>query len=776
MIEWLSALGIDTAGFDRWSVHLSGLSSWPVRVLLVVALVCLAAWTWSSIRDVASRPRRVFLACWQAVTFLLLLLLLMQPAIRLSKLARIRDRAVVLIDTSASMTLPSGEKGRTRSDEAADFLNDNARFFQKLEKDLSLCYMGFDSQLREFDSLPQSLTAEGEGTDIMSALSSARGEGGRAPLAGVVLISDGADTRKLGAREAGVDLVSEAAALLEGFGAPVNTVRVGLGGAVDDLSIAEVKHDDYGFVHNPFEVLVRVRSQGDLTPQVPVIFRQGNQVLATKTIELEPGRREAEAELSFIPRQVGEFMFSVEIPEVEGELTSANNLVRFPLRILRDKVRILYICGNPSWDERFLRAVLKKNPSVDLVSFYILREHWDDYRARQEEVSLIPFPTHDLFTKELDTFDMVIWQNFRGPAYMPGKYPEYMRSLAGFVRERGGAFLMIGGHRAFFGQGRMDPMLEGILPVESADPVPNYLEDEFKVEVTEAGLRHPIMQVGEGPFDVSEVWSQMPEIEGYNRVKRAVPGALVLAVHPTERGPEGKLPIVAVREVGAGRVMTVMTDYSWEWNLVAVGEGLSNKPYQRFWENALRWLLQDPEMRLLSLSSDRGKVAPGEPVSMTLEVLDESYNPTDRAEPRLEVVEQPEGSDLQLSLPERFGAGKYRVVVRPQVPGGYRVRAAADLEGRSLGHDDVIFEAARESAEWMEVMPRPDLLEAISKATGGVTITPHEDPEGFSFSRRSAQQVIGTRDVPLWDNAMVFGVAFAMLAIGWYLRRKWGLR
>jgi uncharacterized membrane protein len=778
MFYWLEKFGIDTGGFDRWQVTLAGLDSLVAWALILAAVIAVALWTLSSVRDLASAPRRAFLVFWQLLTLAFLVIIFLQPAIRLAKVAEVKDRVTVLIDTSNSMTLPAGVSGGSRLSEALEFISDHERFFRDLEEEFVVTYYGFDTTLRAMEGRPRGdLESDGDGTDIMAAIFSASGSAGSAPLAGLVLVSDGADTGGWGRSmrfEAGE---IETRNLLKDFNAPVNTVACGRGGSVRDLAVMEVRHDDYGFVHNPFDVEVEIWSEGGLASQVPVIFKQGERVIASKTITLEQGEKRAVAKMSFTPRQVGEFIFSVEVPPVPGEVTGQNNYVRFPLKVLRDKVRILYIVGNPSWDERFLRRTLKKDPSVDLVSFYILREHWDDYMSRKEEVSLIQFPTQDLFTKELDTFDLVIWQNFRGPIYMVGAYSKYMSELNRFVRDRGGALLMIGGHRAFFGQGRLDPKLLELLPVEPSELVPNYIEGEFKIELSDAGLRHPIMAVGEGDEDLTGLWSRLPALSGYNRVSRAAPGSLVLAEHPYERGVDGELlPVVAVREAGAGRVMTVMTDYSWQWNFAAVGEGLSNKPYQRFWENALRWLLQDPEMRLITAAADKGRVEPGEKVTIMLEILDETYNPTDQANISLEIVEQPEGSRLVLPELERFGSGKYRLEVTPETAGGYRLRVTARLGGRSLGHDDVIFEAAKKSAEWMDVLPRPENLAAISRATNGTAVAASEGPEEFAFKRSKMEQVVGSKDVPLWDNWPVFLVCFSMMVVGWYFRRKWGLR
>jgi len=774
-IGLLSRLGVDTRGFDRSTLIFPGLESRLALALAALLLVLALVWARSSVSDLSSRPRRFFLIGLQIFAAVLLAGLALRPTIQLASVARVTDRVAIMIDSSSSMTLPAAGGGN-RDAEAFKFIERNHEFFDQLERDYLVSWFTFDRDLRELPGRPTAeWKSEGRGTDLMAAVSGA-GAAGTAPLAGVIVISDGADTTRLGERFRAGKGGEAVKALLADFPAPVNTVFCGGGGEIRDLAIVSASHDDYGFVHNPFEALVRVRSEGNLAAQTPVIFKQGDRALATKTIALDGGR-EVEATLSFTPRQVGEFMFSVEVPPVPGELTTANNVVRFPLKVLRDKVRILYLCGNPSWDERFLRQTLKKDPAVDLVSFYILREHWDDYRARQEEVSLIPFPTDELFTEELDSFDMVIWQNFRGAMYMPGAYPQYMQLLNKYVRERGGALLMIGGHRAFFGQGMMDPILVDLLPIVPDDRIPNYLESEFKPVATEAGLRHPVMAIGEAGENPADVLGREPALLGFNRVKGLAPGAIGLVAHPFERSADGgPLPIVAVREVGAGRVAAVMTDSLWVWSMAAAGAGVSAKPYQRFWENTVRWLLQDPEMRLITFSSEQGRVSPGEAVSATIEVLDDTYHPTDRATVKVEVLEQPTGAALTPTEPEPFGVGKYRVTLKPSLPGGYRLRATATLNGRELGHDDLLLEAAEESAEWRDVLPRPEILAEISKASGGVAIAPGGDLKSLSFRRSALEQVTGTRDLPLWDNAVVFALVFMILTLTWFLRRKWGLR
>ena len=138
---------------------------------------------------------------------------------------------------------------------------------------------------------------------------------------------------------------------------------------------------------------------------------------------------------------------SIDLP-VEGNLAEGDLIVVAGHgRLLHDdRVRVLQLCGRPSWDERFLRRLLKRNPNVDLISFFILRTPSDLAAVDSDELSLIPFPTHELFQNELPSFDVIFLQNFE---YMPYGIGAYLDNIRQYV-ETGGGMAMIGGALASF--------------------------------------------------------------------------------------------------------------------------------------------------------------------------------------------------------------------------------------------------------------------------------------------------------------------------------------
>ena len=793
MLNLLQRLGISTAGFDRWDLHWTGAESaatwWVAGILLVVILLFL----WPAVRP-AKRGKSAALLILRLLAAAILLAALFQPTLRLAKVVRLKNSLAVLMDRSASMGLGETDHGPTRLSQALEFVSQNRSYLDDLEQNFQVRYFAFDETLHPLPGRPDAtLTATGPATHILEAMSDAVKELGSQPLAGMLILTDGADNGRLSQifkARAAAEISSTLGARvpppaqpaptaqpiiipdLADLQAPVHTVLCGRPEGLHDLAIAEAAHDDYGFVHNPFLVKVKIRSAGQAATRVPLTLKSGDQVLVTREVELDPKQEITEVKLDFTPRKVGEFLYTLELPVFAGEASDQNNLLRFPLRVLRDKVRVLYIVGNPSWDERFLRLAMKRNPSVDLVSFYILREWGDNPEAPQDELALIPFPTQKLFTEELPNFDLVIFQNFFGMEYIQ---PNYMTLLRDYVKVRGGSLLVIGGIRALLGGNAFNAPLEEILPVEMSPDWPNFQEGDYTMYLTPAGRTHPITRLSDDPAENERIWKSLPALSGINQTLRPRPGALVLAEHPFARAGEGNLPVIAITEAGAGRCMVVATDSTWHWNLPAVGEGKSNKPYQIFWDNALRWLLQDPEMKLLSLTRDQGRYRPGEDVHIALEVLDESYQPSDQAQVKLEVAEAPAGAQLTIPEPTPAGRGKYDFILKPPAAGGYRLRASANLSGRSLGHDEVLFEVAEDNREFLDVALRPEWLQEISRQTGGVSVRADEGAGKLGFKNPKVEKITGTRDLPLWDNLFTFLFALAPLCLEWFLRRRWGL-
>ncbi len=755
---------------------------------LVTAALVLAISAWA-LRALPLRRRGALLAL-RAIGVGAALVLFFQPALRSERLSTMPSRIAVLVDDSASMSLPEREGEKPRLERALQLANEavgKLPLGDHVDRRVDLFTLprtatrasGAEPELPI--ALPAGVPARAEGplTRLGEALLGLpRGDG--RDLAGVVLLSDGADHGRLGASE----LDDRTRDGLRALGAPVHTITIGEA-TVRDLVVGGVAHDDFAFVRTPISFEVELRALGAARAgwvgrSVPVQLRRDGMVIATQSVTIT---REPTQKVSFrhVPERVGEFIFDVSVLPLPGELTIGNNLARFSLRIVRDRVRILHVCGRPSWDERFLRSLFKRDPNVDLVSFFILRTPAYIEPASPDELALIPFPTQELFQESLDTFDLVVLQNFN---YKPYEMEMYLPYLARYV-EQGGALAMLGGELSFDGGLYAGTPIEALLPVElgvtakvGTAPID---ARAYRPKLTAPGRTHPLTALALDVDESARIFGALPALDGVNLVRRARPDATVLAVHPTLLDDDKQpLPVIAVRDAGRGRVLSVGSDSTWRWSFEggAHGEG-PRRPYERFWESAIRWLVRDPSLSLLRVEIDRTSSPPLARVS----AVGPDYRPVAGAKVSfsLQRIEDPDGFPRNALHPPAPSdgttteAGKLERTLGTLPDGAYRLRALATLGGRPV-EDEELFLVGNAGDELADPAARPALMAKLAALTGGKARESSDGISGLPFNAPREVRIAASDDRPIWTSPFWLLLCFGALTAAWALGRRWGRR
>ncbi len=722
-------------------------------VLLGAAAACVFFLTWRGLRNSSPR-RRGLLLFLRGLNLALIAAMLLGPAIEYRRLKPLKSRIALLLDSSASMSVDDG--GSSRRQRLLNFLTDHAGEIGRLGKDYSLQMYSFADKLIPAD--PGRLKADGESTDISAALASLAGNGARqaGQLASVIVISDGADTGQLGRVDAAGDLPPPVGKLLDALGCPVNTLAVGRRERFADLAVGEVVSDDFAFVRNAVEIEARLHSEGLDEVSVPVTLEQAGRGLATKVVTV-PRNGSRKVKLRFVPDDVGKFVYRITTPSLDGETISSNNDATFVMRIIRDKIRVLHVVGRPGWDQRFLREVLKRNPNIDLVSFYILRTVIDAPGVSEQELSLIPFPIHKLFGSELNTFDVLIFQNFNHGPYSVGFY---LPQIADYVRG-GGAFWMIGGDLSFGSGGYAGSALEKIIPV-GLSAAGDWQADQVRAALTEAGIRHPVLDLGD-----PGLWERLPSLGAYNKARSIQPGAEVLLAHPFERSGGERAPILALREVGRGRSAALLTDGSWRWRFQLAGSDTSLRPYQRFTNNLLRWLIRDPDFDPLILRSLKARYLPGENVTLRLQAPG-----APGAKARLTL--QAGGRVIERRPVQLDDKGSARIELPSSEAGAYVAAASVEHEGSTIQASDA-FVVEDTGIEHARPFPRPDLLRKLSSATGGSFAAVEDGSLGdIKVNEYKRYRVESSTTRLLLASWWVLLTLVVLLSAEWWTRRRWG--
>jgi len=759
------------ASYNAW--RLAFLAPWPrwVLALLVLAAIAAVLLSWRGLAGEPSAGRKAALLSLRAVAALAALYLLLEPAVQLLQTARVKNRLAVLVDRSRSMNFPIEPGGEARAAAAGHFLAESRIALERAGAELAVEAYGFDRDAWPADlaSLARGEPARGGHTDLLRALEAVAG-GSSAPgrrLAGVLLLSDGADN---GALADGLGPPGRAA--LKALGVPVNAVAVG-SEAPRDLAVERVAADDFAFVRNTVTVEATLRARGFGREDVKLVLRREGAVVAQATVRLEPAKELYTVPLSFAPDTTGTFVLTVATPVLPGEAVAENNARSFVLRVIRDRVRVLLVAGRPSWDERFLRGLLREDPNVDLVSFFILRTAGDN-PGPQDQLSLIPFPVTEILGEQLRTFDAVLFVNFAYQPYRSLDIERYLPNLRDYVRG-GGAFAMVGGDQSF-AEGRYagTPIGE-VLAVDPAEGMGSTAES-FRPRLTAEGRRHPVTSLVPGEGANEAAWSALPALPGLNLTAPLglEGGARVLLEAPTILVRGQPAPVVAVREVGAGRTLAVTTDGSWHWGFVAAEEGLGNRAHQRFWSNALRWLVRDPELTPLQVQPERPSVEPGEPVGLSVSLRGPDYGPAPGARVAAELVSA-DGSSVARAEGVTGTDGTARLEFPAAPPGAYKVIASAERPGAPPERASAALAVRSSGPEDGDVAPRPQLLREIAEATGGTfSALPRSGLPELKLADPEVVEVGRRRDVPIWDRWWSLALLAAALGAEWMLRRRWG--
>jgi uncharacterized membrane protein len=735
---------------------------------VLAALVALLM-AWRGLRTEPRPSRRYALLALRAASALLALFLLLEPALLQLQTARTRLRFALLVDGSRSMRFPVEPGGASRGEAVAGLLSGSRAELARLAEKVDLDVRRFSAQAApaDLDGLSKGPSPDGSRTDLLGALQAVAAGPGR-KLAGVLLLSDGADNAALAG-----GLTPAARAELKALGVPVNTVAAGRE-PPRDLSVERVAAEEFAFVRSSVTVEATLRAHGLDPGPVTVVLRREGAVVAQAVVQLEAGKDRYQVPLTFRPDTTGTFVFTVAAPVLPGEAVTANNQRSFVLRVIRDRVRVLLVAGRPSWDERFLRGLLKQDPNVDLVSFFILRTN-SDQPGSQDQLSLIPFPVAEIFGPQLKTFDAVLLLNFNYAPYRALDIERFLPNLRDYVRG-GGGLAMIGGEQSF-GEGRYGatPLAE-ILPVAPLDGA-GLVEERFRPRPTADGRRHPITALGTGEAATAAAWEALPPLEVLNRTRRLPPGAgaAVLLEAPGVLVDGQPAPVVAVREVGAGRTLAVTSDGSWHWGFLASEQGGGDGAYRRFWSSALRWLVRDPELTPLKAEPDAPAVEPGAPIGLSISLRGSDYGPAPGRKVAVELVAE-DGRSVARSEAVTGADGAARIELPAAPPGAYKVQARAEPPPGGTPETAATALTVRGAGpEDGDATPRPELLAAIAELTGGDATT--LPGGGLPRLRQLEPEVveIGQRkELPIWNRWWFLAALGCSLGAEWILRRRWG--
>ena len=605
----------------------------PAYVVWAAVAVALAL----SLLLVFARTRAALL---RAIALALFVLALANPSITREDREPLTSVAAVVVDKS-----PSQEFGeRTQQTEAV-----RAALAERLGR-----IAGLEVRFVEAGQAD----GETDGTRLFTALSSALSDVPSDRVAGAILITDGRVH----------DVPSEAAAL--GFAAPVHALVTGHKDE-RDRRVVLVTAPRFGIVGQTQTITFRIDDQGAPAAPAQVTVRRDGEPIESRTV-----RAGANSNITVPIPHAGANIIEIEASALDGELTLVNNRAVVSIDGVRDKLRVLLVSGEPHAGERTWRNLLKSDASVDLVHFTILRPPEKQDGTPINELSLIAFPTRELFQQKINEFQLIIFDRYARQGVLP---IIYFDNIARYVRQ-GGAVLVAAGPDYASATSIWRTPLDVILP---AEPNGRTSDGAFVPRLTDLGKRHPVTRGLEGAGDDPPHWSRWFRLVD-SRVAKGT---------PVMQGPDNK-PLLLLSREGEGRVALLLSDHIWLWARGYEGGG----PHIDLLRRLSHWLMKQPDLEEEALRL----IVRGRDLTVQRQTMSDTV------------------SDVTLTTPS---CKTRTVTLAPAEPGVWRTTIEANELGLWRASDGTLNALANvgpaNPREFTEVTSTTEVLAPLANATGG---------------------------------------------------------
>ena len=727
-------------------------SAWPRWMLFAcIAVAAAVVIITLSRRRMLGGAKLALLATLQIALVSLLLCLVWRPVLHVE---RVRDRENVLavaLDTSASMAYDDGPTDATRPQSRLQ------RAVAALEPDtLAALQKTFEVRLFSFagrtESLPTlaAVPPPGSQTHVGDALLQLLQTAGSVPLAGIVLVSDGAEN--------GETLSEERLAEIASYGVPIHTVGVGAELIPQDLELEQVRVPQLAPEGATVTASVQIRHDAAATTRLRVY--DGERLLAARELSLPAGSDLTSYGIEVPAGDSGTHDLRFTLDPLEGERDRINNSRAEVLHVPATRRRILYIEGEPRWEYKFLRRALETERSLWLTS--VVRTTPNKYfRQGVSSGAELPdgFPTS---AAELFAYDAVIVGSFDAANLSVQQH----QSLRQFVDKRGGSVLLLAGHNGLSAGGWEHVALSQALPTQLPPRQGQGVQRATVVRPAIYAMESPIIRFDGDQKRNLELWRTLPALADSQPLGRLKPGAVVLL----ETSADRPAPLLVWQRFGQGATYLLGTSTTLRWQMRA---DPADQRHELFWRQ-LAHALADTAPARAALTSERTVYEDERQVRLEAQLRDANFEPINDA--RVELLVAPE-RDASYVVPMRLadgGNGRYVASLDAPSTGLYRIDMTAHTPTGEVESATTYVRRDDGALEHYNLRQNRAVLERIAAVTGGRYWTLDDLDQLAAAIPYSKAGIVERQTLDLWNLPIVFLTLLALKLAEWLLRLKWG--
>lgn len=779
-------------------------------VLLIIALAVAAAiYTWRRLGKLNSPPRTA-VTTLRAAALALAFFMLLDPCIVGEKIKPGKHFVVSLFDDSKSMRI-IGDDGLSRGQRLQKTYETAGPELEKaLKQRYQLADYRFGSGVERIQN-PASLDFQARESDINGAIRDSLRDLDGVEVSAVILYTDGIQQTSKPTAELKELMKSRV---------PVFTVGVDTESQWRDIELGKVSVSRTEFDRSPIVMTVPVMATRLAGSDAIVEVILDGHVEKSERITIKSDNQEQVVRLEFVPQKKGwlELNARVRLAETGGaEKTTPvedivvpgkdrviqNNSRRLTFDNRQKEYKILYFCGRPNWENKFVRRALEDDDQLKLTSLLRISraEKKFVFRGKQKTTLSNPLfqglegaqdqPRYDesVFLRfgtkgtELDKgypttpdeifpYQLVIWGDIE-QEFFSRTHLELTRD---FVAKRGGTLLLLGGPHSFSEGDYNGTVIANMLPTILGEPThgkqePENLKEAFNAHPTVEGILTGAFSLDPNPQENEKLWGSMPALSGINLFPLTRPGARVMAEATGSSEKIKNVPLVAMQRYGEGRCAVLATNATWQWQL---GLDKDDQRHERLWRQFIRSLVTGVQESVM-LREKADSYTVGDPAKFQFLVRDSVFDEREGLQTTVR-VKAPSGKDLNLAVDESIQeAGVYKTEFVPEEPGTHILSLTSmNDKGEVVGTTEEAFLAEPDQREFQKAEYNPAFLRDLAEKTGGKFVTlDHITDIAKNIPWVDRTQPEEMR-IHLWRLPLFFVTLVGILSAEWLIRRLKG--
>jgi hypothetical protein len=755
MASLLKFFGFDTGPIKAVeSLSLSLSWGWAGMVLLLLLLVPIILYFYRfEERQISVSDKRTFLGL-RLLFVVLFALLLAGPIIVVSGNIPQKNRLAVLIDSSRSMSIKADDE--TRLEKVKKAFSER-KLLARLQNKTGIMPEIFSFAENVSPISPQeieqfSIKPTGNQTDISGAAKNLIGNLGEGSLLGLIMLTDGVHT-----------IGENPAVTLANLRTPVYFVGPGGHDASIDWAINVPRPPATGYLNSSVRVRGEVSRYNLADSSIKVKVTRDGEPFDEIEVRFDGQSNRAAFALNIPCDKEGSSRFELSVPVTEGEITDENNSAGFLLKVVRERLNILAVSGEPSWETKFFINAVSTDPNAHLVSWVRLK---DDRWLCNREFKVQKAVRKPTLTEDFKNCDVLV---LRGVpfGFIQGLAEEIVARL-----ESGSlGLLILPAGKGLSGLGYQGTGLEKILPVKLGSE--NWRGTPGNMILPSADTAYNFLRLADDPIENLEFFATLPKFEGLYEYGEKSAGAEII-LSSTVRNGADPLPFMVRNRVGQGNIIMITGGPLWPagFRLVPSDRGLA--PYAALMVNMMKWLANRREDAQVSIEMPASRGYIGQPSRIRVWVSNARHQLQSGAQVSINVVDE-KNQSTALTCMETSEKGCYEATFVPAYRGMHRIEASARLQGREAGNSKIEFLVENPTAEFEDPQIKVDLMTRLASETGGIYTDVANIEPLISAINVVPGQKLETRMLDLRDSWAILLLMLVFPLAEWYLRRIRGL-